>query len=98
MRFRVLDLETTGFEPPAEVIELGIADLLGDERGMAIGPPRSWLYRPQHGIPPETKAVHHLTESDFGLLTFPCSPGQLRGSLIEPGVDMLVAHNRYGCY
>lgn len=94
MRFRVVDLETTGFEPPAEIIEIGRSDLVWDAGGTTIERPMAWLYRPLHGIPPETMAVHHLTEADFGPETPVCTPGHLQAALAY-GVpaDILVAHN-----
>lgn len=94
MRLRVIDLETTGLEPPAEIIEYGFTDVVSDANGITIGQPTAWLYRPLHGIPPETKAVHHLTETDFGPATFPCSPDALRAAVhFQPAPDVLVAHN-----
>ena len=94
MRLRVIDLETTGFEPPAEIIEFGFTDVMSETAGVSVGQPTAWLYRPLNGIPPETKAVHHLTESDFGPSTFPCTTKALHGAVWfgEPP-DVLVAHN-----
>lgn len=94
MRLRVIDLETTGMEPPAEVIEFGFSDVMWDRAGFAISPPTAWLYRPLNGIPPETMAVHHLTEADFGPETFPSTPDNMRAAIAFSGVpDVLVAHN-----
>lgn len=94
MRFRVIDLETTGLEPPAEVIEVGRSDVVLDANGVSIEPPLAWLYRPVNGIPPETMAVHHLTEADFGPDTFPCSPGHLQGAITHGApAAVYVAHN-----
>ncbi|WP_298398119.1 DUF3820 family protein [Sphingobium sp.] len=90
----MIDLETTGLEPPAEIIELGYSDLTWDHQGLSISPPVAYLYRPLNGIPPETKAVHHLTEADFGPLSFPCSPSALRSAVFQGSVpDVFVAHN-----
>lgn len=94
MRLRVIDLETTGFEPPAEIIEFGFADVIVEQGSVSVGMPTAWLYRPERGIPPETKAVHHLTEADFGPNTFCCSPIHLQAAIrfgAQP--DILVAHN-----
>jgi exodeoxyribonuclease X len=68
---RVFDLETTGFNPPAKVCEIGWQDLT------AIGPDLAnatrWslgshqgalLVNPCVPIPPETSAVHHLIDED----------------------------------
>src|SRR5689334_5343878 len=63
-RFRVLDLETTGLQPNAAVVEIGAVDLIGDEVGI-IG---SDLIRPPVPIPPEASAIHHI--SDAGVDVF----------------------------
>lgn len=70
---RVIDLETTGFAPPAEPIEIGWCDVYAT-RGDLAGAPCGWkvdrhgqyLIRPVRPIPPETSAIHHLTAEDFG--------------------------------
>lgn len=71
---RVIDLETTGFVPPAaEPIEIGWCDVYARSRDLA-GEPAGWtvdrhgsfLIWPQRQIPPETSAIHHLTAEDFG--------------------------------
>ena len=94
MRFRVIDLETTGLEPPAEIIEVGRSDVVWGADGLTVEPPVAWLYRPLNGIPPETMAVHHLTEADFGPQTPVCSPGNLRAAIAHgTSADVLVAHN-----
>lgn len=98
MRFRVIDIETTGLEPPAaEIIEIGRVDVVVDDSfGMvtSIEPPRTRLYRPLNGIPPETKAVHHLTESDFPATMSECTAELLRSAIWSgERPDYLVAHN-----
>lgn len=94
MRLRVVDIETTGMEPPAEIIEFGYADLLLEAGGASITPPTAWLYRPLNGIPPETMAVHHLTPADFPPEMAPATPGHLRAAIAHGGApDVLVAHN-----
>lgn len=64
MLIRVVDLETTGFEPPAAVCEIGFCDLVRDEEGWHVGTPGNLLVDPGQTIPPETSAVHHITDSD----------------------------------
>lgn len=62
-RIRVIDFETTGTQddPGAEVIELGRIDYVLETA--TIESPWTALARPVLGvIPPEAKAVHHLTE------------------------------------
>lgn len=69
----VVDLETTGFEPPAaEVIEIACCRLLGDRdlfdtpvwANTRIGTSADALARPTGLIPPETSAIHHLIDDD----------------------------------
>ena len=94
VRLRVIDLETTGTAPPAEVIEFGRTDLVYDAADCAIDRPMARLYRPLNGIPPETMAVHHITEADFKADTPVCSPELLRQAVWGGAVpDVLVAHN-----
>lgn len=58
---RVTDYETTGTPEvaEAEIIEIGTCDLLLD--GMVMGREWSSLVRPVGPIPPETRAVHHIS-------------------------------------
>lgn len=94
MRLRVVDLETTGMEPPAEIVEFGYSDVLLNAGAASITPPVAWLYRPLNGIPPETMAVHHLTPADFHAGMAPATPGHMRAALAHGGApDVLVAHN-----
>ena len=60
MRFRVIDIETTGLMPPAEVIEIGCVDVVVEDGVTRIEAPRAQLFRPLHGISPETMAVVRL--------------------------------------
>ena len=59
---RVIDLETTGFpeNEAAEIIEFGRYDV----REAALGDGWTTLIKPRGPIPPETKAIHHITEED----------------------------------
>jgi hypothetical protein len=65
MLLRVIDIETTGMAPPAEIIDFGRTDVISDNDGWRTDRPMSRLYKPLNGIPPETMAVHHITEEDF---------------------------------
>ncbi|SFM97256.1 exonuclease domain-containing protein [Methylobacterium pseudosasicola] len=64
MLIRVIDLETTGFEPPAGVCEIGWCDLTHDGESWTVGEPRSMLVDPEQPIPPQTSAVHHIVDTD----------------------------------
>lgn len=92
---RVIDFETTGMEPPeAEVIEVGICDLIGEGEsgdGWQVGEPRSWLCGVS-AVPPEVRAVHHITAGEVaGLPAF----AQTRADIFagDPIISGLVAHN-----
>lgn len=94
MRLRVIDIETTGQAPPAEIIEFGRVDLHDSTGFWQIDAPMARLYRPLHGIPPETMAVHHITELDFDADTPVCTAERLRLAVwAGSSPDVLVAHN-----
>ena len=85
MIIRVIDFETTGFEPPAaQVCEWGICDIDADT--LEIGPWRSRLCGVD-AMPPEVRAVHHIALSDCAGL-----PAFNEADLYE-GATVLVAHN-----
>ena len=92
--FRVIDIETTGLAPPAEIIESGRVDVFIDGGSIRIEKPKSRLYRPLNGIPPETMAVHHITEADFDAETPVCTEERLQTAIWSgQKPDALVAHN-----
>ena len=94
MLLRVIDIETTGDAVPAEIIEFGRVDLVSDGVGWQVGRPMARLYRPLNGIPPETMAVHHITEDQFDADTPVCTDEKLRLAVWGGGQpDVLVAHN-----
>lgn len=91
MRLRITDFETTGFEPPeAEVIEMGITDLILDQDGSTVGETSSFLYGAARGCPPAVRAVHHIQPGEIdGLPLF--DPALMVASLGHP--EVWVAHN-----
>ena len=87
---RVIDFETTGMEPPAELIEVGYCDLTSQsDRSWIIGQPQSWLCAVQ-SVPPEARAVHHISLAE----TSGCQVYDENG-LIEMSTHCaaIVAHN-----
>ena len=81
---RVIDFETTGAEPPAEVCEVGICDIDAETR--AISAPVSWLCGVS-SMPPEVRAVHHISLADCaGQPPF----DEFR---LPAGAAVIVAHN-----
>ena len=55
---RVIDFETTGTEPPAQVCEVGYCDV--DVTTRVIQPWKSWLCG-VNSMPPDVRAVHHIS-------------------------------------
>lgn len=83
---RVIDFETTGFEPPvAEVCEAAYCDMTQADGGWSVGNPVSWLCGVP-SIPPETRAIHHITLAEIGDAA-PFDPSQIIGG------TALAAHN-----
>ncbi|HEV7433863.1 MAG TPA: 3'-5' exonuclease [Pseudorhizobium sp.] len=62
-KIRVVDFETTGFPEDAvrAVCEVGYTDLTADWQ---IGPTVAFYANPGHPIPPQTRAVHHISDAD----------------------------------
>lgn len=93
--FRVVDIETTGYEPPSEVIEVGVTDLLFDPKTKAteISRPLSFMFSPTEPIQPENRAVHHITDADLAGAPV-CTPDHLKGTINHAGRPYaFVAHN-----
>lgn len=60
--FRVIDVETTGFDPAADrVVEVAAVDLLPSGE---LADPQMHLVNPGRAIPPAASAVHHITARD----------------------------------
>lgn len=61
---RVVDFETTGFDPPeAEVCEMGYCDLVQSADGWSVGAWKGDLYGVD-AMPPQVRAIHHITLQD----------------------------------
>ena len=94
MILRVIDIETTGMAPPAEIIEFGRVDVVSTDAGWKIDRPMARLYRPLNGIPPETMAVHHITQADFTADTPVCSEERLKLAVQGDLTDILYHRHR----
>lgn len=82
---RVIDFETTGVEPPAEVCEVGTCDLHLEEK--RIGKPNAWLCGVKE-MPPEVRAIHHISLAECeGQVPF--DPTDIDAQ----AVDAVAAHN-----
>lgn len=86
---RVIDFETTGMEPPAEVVEVGWCDLTQTPDGWEVGEPDNYLCRVT-SIPPEVRAVHHITMAEVAHAS-PFMAGALIADLA--GTSAVAAHN-----
>ncbi|MBC6980888.1 exonuclease domain-containing protein [Caulobacter sp. 17J80-11] len=94
MRLRVIDIETTAGGPEAEIIEVGVVDVVADEHGVRAELPRTRLLRPLGEITVHAMAVHHLTPDDFPPDMPACNTDLLRELVWAGGrPDALVAHN-----
>lgn len=94
MRLRVVDLETTGGDRTAEIIEVGVVDVVPDGAGgWVAAPPVSRLFRPRGQISFHAMAVHHLTPDDFCDDDPHCDEYRLREMLMAEPADVMVAHS-----
>lgn len=89
MKIRVIDFETTGMEPPAEVIEVGYCDLTKSGDEWVVGDPKSALCAVA-SCPPEVRAIHHITVADTADCQPYDSPSMLEAS---DNCAALAAHN-----
>lgn len=91
MLLRVIDFETTGLPPDAAVCEVGWTDLtVRDDATISVGRPHFMLVQPNRPMPPEARAVHHISDAD--LVGAPA----IETGFIKIGagaVDAFVAHN-----
>lgn len=89
MKARVVDLETTGMPPEAKICELAWTDV--HENG-SIDETHAFLINPGIPIPPEARAIHHI--SDHDVILAPSLELVLSDMMeeMEPG-DFLCAHN-----
>lgn len=85
---RVIDFETTGTEPPAEVCEVGICDLRLEEKDVLR--PLTWLCGVKD-MPPEVRAVHHIGLSECAGQQ-PFNPDDMFLEAYGP-VNAVAAHN-----
>lgn len=91
MLLRVIDFETTGMPPDAVVCEVGWCDLRTyDSDPAEIGDPVGMLVNPNRPIPPEARAIHHISDADL-VGAPPITTGFL--ALSKGAPDIFVAHN-----
>jgi exodeoxyribonuclease X len=93
MIIRCLDVETCGLPPDhCQVCEIATVDLVQAEPGAAWQRGRVWstLVNPGVPIPPESSAVHHIT--DDMVTDAPTLEEALPGVLGEPDCNVFAAH------
>lgn len=90
----VLDVETTGLAPPAEVVQIGATQCTLDGAVFVAHLTFNQAYAPRNGNPPEARAIHHLGPADFEG-TEPCDEQTLCDTLTLFGrrPDFVVAHS-----
>lgn len=92
MLIRVVDFETTGMPPGARLCEIGWCDLraYAGTTATEIGMPVGMLVNPNMAMPPEARAIHHISDADvFGAP--PIDTGLL--ALAKGPPDVFCAHN-----
>lgn len=88
---RVLDFETTGFPPRAEVIELGYTDLVYvDATNIRIYPKASTRAKPTLPIELGALATHHIQEEDLEGCP---PPEEILTGVVDQRVWAYAAHN-----
>lgn len=91
MLLRVIDFESTGMPPDAALCEIGWCDVRTDAGALIdIGVPVGMLVSPGRAMPPDARAIHHISDDDLA-----GAPSVDRGflQLNHPSVDVFVAHH-----
>lgn len=89
VKFVALDLETSGFQEDAEVLELGATYQRGDAFGC-------WtrMFRNERPIPPAARAVHHIWPEDVAAWpTFLEDGDHAMRDLVPEDAEFVVAHS-----
>jgi exodeoxyribonuclease X len=88
---RCIDTETSGLEPPAQVVEVGFCDLVKAGDGWQVQEPQSRLYGVDD-LPPQVRAIHHITAAEVAGLA-PFDPLALHAECVDDGVSVIACHN-----
>jgi exodeoxyribonuclease X len=89
MLFRVIDFETTGMPPDAALCEIGWCDVAVTDGQPKVGVQSAVIVNPGRPMPPEARAVHHISDAD-------CAAAPQASSIlmrVMDGADAFVAHN-----
>lgn len=90
IRFRAIDVETTGMPPDAALVEIGWHDILVHPSGSRMFPESQSIYiNPGIPIPAEARAIHHISDEDVA------NGWDERDAVNRAlsGADVFVAHN-----
>ncbi len=90
---RCIDFETTGLpesDRPVAICQIGWCDIEILDGGITVHPPNSFLCNPGHEIPPEARAVHHISDAD---VAGELSPDQGLKRLSADWPNYFAAHN-----
>jgi exodeoxyribonuclease X len=91
MLIRVIDFETTGLDPNCGIVEIGWCDVTYvDANNITVGTPQSRFCNPGYPIPPEARAVHHISDED---VKDAVSSDTALGELATAEVEAWCAHN-----
>lgn len=90
-KIRVIDFETTGMpdDQVRAICEIGFTDLSADWN---ISPTTAFLVNPGHPIPPQTRAIHHISDADVaGAVSPDVGMRTLMDGMADD--DVFAAHN-----
>ncbi|MBD2036995.1 3'-5' exonuclease [Leptolyngbya sp. FACHB-321] len=86
-RYKVIDLEGNGFQPP-DIVELAIVTL---EQGVITSVPTVWLLKPEQPITRFATKIHHITNKDVtSSPSFEEVQNEIEQELQD---DYIIAHN-----
>lgn len=89
---RVYDFETSDMDPPAEVIEVGLCDLLQTAEGWFPQSPVSWLCGTAQPLGPGARAAHHISAAELEGWP-PFDRAALWERAAAEGASVVAAHN-----
>lgn len=86
---RVIDFETTGTDPETSAIcEIGWCDVVGER--VVVPEYAGGLTNPGQPIPPEARAIHHISNTDIRNAP---PPGAVLECAVTPDIAAFAAHN-----
>lgn len=89
---RVIDFETSGKEPPAEVVEAGLCDVELIDGTWTVGRRHFSALHGAGALPCESRAVHHISPAEIAGLP-PFDPADHLEHARTRGVGAFAAHN-----